>query len=137
MLRDPRLELARAELRSIPPEEPPNSLMFLLVELLETSRLPMRSPPPGLRFIDLLAPLLRSRAADCLSPPALRALAAGCCRSPPALRSRCRSPPALRSARDCRLPPGLFCLWRALVCRLASESPRAVPPYFCAVDRFE
>lgn len=80
MLWEPRLELARAELRSIPPPWLPKALVFLLLGLLETSRLPTRSPPPGLRSMDLLvAPLLRSLAAGCcLSPPALRSLAAGC-----------------------------------------------------------
>ena len=53
MLLAPRLWLALAELRFIPPEEPPNALVFLALGLRETCRLPMLSPPPG-RFGDRL-----------------------------------------------------------------------------------
>jgi hypothetical protein len=114
MLEAPRSVLVRAALPLIPLDAPPNAFLFVALGVLGTSRLPTRSPPPPARFAPmLLAPPPAGRV-EGFPPPAPRFIVLGCCRE--------------------------FCLaWfcRAFACRVAVESPRAVPPYLLAVAWFE
>ena len=85
------------------------------------SRLPILSLPPLPARLEALLPPARSLA------PALPRLDTPL---PPAERSLTPAPPRLELLR---LPPWRLVCCRALACRLAKESPRAVPPYLLAV----
>src|SRR5215831_11234810 len=106
MLDMPRFELFRALEPSKPLFPPPNASR-LPPPLLDRSRVPMRSGPPPSPEPRLLRP----------APPARLA------------------PPAPSPRLLAMLPPCLPICWRALACRCARESPRAVPPNRSAVAR--
>src|SRR5215472_2846356 len=111
MLENPRLLLLRA-LGPLYPLEPPPNASRLPPPERDRSREPMRSgPPPS-------DPPLGRDAGRLPSPP------------PPA---RLPAPPEARLPG--RVPPVREICWRALACRLASESPRVVPPNRSAVAR--
>ena len=80
ILREPRSWLAKEELRFIPLEEL-KALLVLGPESRETWRLAILSPPLLVRFEGVLARLRSLVAGFCLSPPALRSLERGFCRS--------------------------------------------------------
>jgi hypothetical protein len=111
MLLEPRLKLEEAELLLKPP---PLLNVLLLRGLDDIDRLlETRSPPPlGLLVVDgrLFDGWVLGRLADVRSPPG-------------------------RFIEE-RSPPGPFACDRSPSGRLAGWV-RAVPPYFCAVDRFE
>jgi hypothetical protein len=114
MLEPPRLLLVRALDPSYPrePLDPPPKASLFPPPPRETSRLPIRSaPPPPVRFPAPTPPpaLLLTPAPSPVRPPPGRLLA--------------------------RLPPCRPSCCRALVCRLARESPRVVPPNLSAVAR--
>src|SRR5580658_811766 len=111
MLEAPLCLLVRAALPLIPLDAPPNALLFVALGVFGTCRLPTRSPPPlPPRFAPILFAPPPAGRVDAFAPPPPRFIEAGCCRA-------------------------WFC--RALACRVAAESPRAVPPYWVAVARFE
>jgi len=114
MLDEPRLLRERALEPLNLSEPPPNADSLPLPR--ETSRCPTRSPAPAARLLE--AAPARSRAAA----PAWLA------RSPAAARAW-PATPEVPTAPLCRAPCRLA--WR-----LAIESPRAVPPYLFAVERF-
>jgi hypothetical protein len=118
----PRELLERAPLA--PPEEPPKAPPPL--ELDDALRFPPRSPLPPL-FESMLLALGRL-------PPRSEAPA----RSPPLSPAPpdARFAPLSPAPPDARLPAPCCCRWRASAWRFPIESPRAVPPYLFAVDRF-
>ena len=80
MLRDPLSLLAKEELLSVRPEEL-KALLVLGPESRETWRLAILSPPLFWRFEGVLARLRSLVDGFCLSPPAVRSLERGFCRS--------------------------------------------------------
>src|SRR5215469_16193308 len=119
MLEAPRELLARALLPLR--EEPPKASPLRDPPPADVLRLPTRSPPP-LRFppLSLVPALGRFPPRSPRSPS-----------PPPRFAPLSPAPPAAR------LPtPPCCCRWRAFAWRFAMESPRAVPPYLLAVERF-
>ena len=113
-LEEPRLPLERA-LDPLYPRVPPPKASRFPPPLREKSRLPIRSLPPP--FMRLLTPA---------PPPRLPI--------PPLLLRFPKPPPSPKRLLD-KFPPCRPICCRALDCRLAKESPRAVPPNRSAVAR--
>ena len=116
MLDMPRLLLLRAAPPLVREEAPPKALLLLELGVLGTLRLPTRSPPA----LDLLEP---------------RLLAPVVPRFAPRLPVLARFPVPRSIVPACGRLAWRETFWRAFAWRLATESPRVVPPNLFAVAR--